>query len=372
MIVHRGVRTQVRVLSKGISGPLLSSPRNKYFNLLSVRGQPEMHRVQTLLAHLATRAQLQSTGHGDGDAGGQQRNNIDNADVTARGGDCVSAAQAIAQNNVVALIQTSAASSTCLLSPASTGDFDEYRAQVAVVASCSQQVLDSPFQVQAAAAAAAASWIPYLERSHLNCTPAVVQALPDRLPIGLPFEAAGVSSTDDRSALLSQPDALRRGAPGDVVSPRLRDSPFHRVVAGIGVESSYNVLDIADGTKLPADAFLGEFAVGRWDENRENVYTSDIFYQSTQGHTQGQVDGGAEESLNSPPSSSRTVHMGCDLFAPAGTPVHTFFDGEVCLTGHYPGKGDYGFVVVLRHAIGGQQVGQHASDHLQCRGCSQA
>ena len=120
-------------------------------------------------------------------------------------------------------------------------------------------------------------------------------------------------------------------------------SQFRRVVDSIGVESSYNVLDLESGffhSEVQANArdderrtFLGELAVGRWDENRDGLY-----------------DSPAQRA------EQRSIHVGLDLFDCAGTPVKAFADGEVFLTGHYPGKCDYGFIVVLRHVLDGQSV----------------
>jgi 4-aminobutyrate aminotransferase-like enzyme/Ser/Thr protein kinase RdoA (MazF antagonist)/murein DD-endopeptidase MepM/ murein hydrolase activator NlpD len=45
----------------------------------------------------------------------------------------------------------------------------------------------------------------------------------------------------------------------------------------------------------------------------------------------------------------RTRHLGVDLFAPAGTPVHAPLAGEVILAHTYPDPGDYGGLVILRH-----------------------
>ena len=45
----------------------------------------------------------------------------------------------------------------------------------------------------------------------------------------------------------------------------------------------------------------------------------------------------------------RTVHLGVDVFAPAGTPVHAPLAGEVMLVDRRDVRQDYGPVVVLRH-----------------------
>ncbi len=45
----------------------------------------------------------------------------------------------------------------------------------------------------------------------------------------------------------------------------------------------------------------------------------------------------------------RTVHLGVDVFAPAGTPVHAPLDGVVEVATYRDGHLDYGGVVILRH-----------------------
>lgn len=53
----------------------------------------------------------------------------------------------------------------------------------------------------------------------------------------------------------------------------------------------------------------------------------------------------------SPHRERRTVHLGIDLFARAGTPVHAPLDGEVVLVEECTARFDYGGVVVLRHEL---------------------
>jgi len=169
-----------------------------------------------------------------------------------------------------------------------------------LIEKCSVLALDRKYHSEAKRVAQTATWIPYIEKSHYGCSPEAVAALPSTL----------------------------------VVSAQTR-AQFRRVVASIGVETSYNVLNMADGNMIDGTHYMGDFAVGKWDENRENIYNSGFY------------DDGA---------GGRTIHLGCDLFDVAGTPIHAFYDGEVALTGHYPGANDYGFVVILKHVIDGQDV----------------
>ncbi len=47
---------------------------------------------------------------------------------------------------------------------------------------------------------------------------------------------------------------------------------------------------------------------------------------------------------------ARTIHLGLDLYAPAGTPVHSPLPGAVVSVADNGGPGDYGPTVILRHA----------------------
>ncbi|HKN65603.1 MAG TPA: phosphotransferase, partial [Gemmatimonadaceae bacterium] len=70
--------------------------------------------------------------------------------------------------------------------------------------------------------------------------------------------------------------------------------------------------------------------IGRYDEPRL-LYTAPFF-------------GGTD-----PASEWRTIHIGLDLFAPAGTPVHAPMDGIVHAFADNAVPQDYGPVIVLRH-----------------------
>ncbi|MBZ0328677.1 MAG: aminotransferase class III-fold pyridoxal phosphate-dependent enzyme [Altibacter sp.] len=55
---------------------------------------------------------------------------------------------------------------------------------------------------------------------------------------------------------------------------------------------------------------------------------------------------------NSGPES-RTYHLGIDFWLPAGTPVHTLFDGEVVTATNDAGYKEYGGLVILKHLADG-------------------
>ena len=86
-----------------------------------------------------------------------------------------------------------------------------------------------------------------------------------------------------------------------------------------------------DQIKALMDEAQAELAIGHYCENRD-VYQGDAF------------------SIDSP--SRRTVHLGVDLFAPAGTPVYAAHDGTVELFNDNNVHLDYGPVIILRHETG--------------------
>jgi murein DD-endopeptidase MepM/ murein hydrolase activator NlpD len=79
-----------------------------------------------------------------------------------------------------------------------------------------------------------------------------------------------------------------------------------------------------------------EWGIGRYDEDRANMYKSAVFDDTNL------VDGYA---------GTRTIHLGVDIGAPAGTKVYAFSDGVVHSAGYNEGFGDYGFVVVIEHRM---------------------
>ncbi len=72
----------------------------------------------------------------------------------------------------------------------------------------------------------------------------------------------------------------------------------------------------------------------------------------------------AGEDAGSP--GARTVHMGLDLFAPAGEPVHSPLPGVVVSVADNAGRLDYGPTVVVRHATSGGTAFHTLYGHLSC------
>ena len=82
--------------------------------------------------------------------------------------------------------------------------------------------------------------------------------------------------------------------------------------------------------------------IGQYDEARY-IYTSPAF-----------------KTGDGPTDETRTVHLGIDLFAEAGTPIHAPLDGKVVAFNDNNALQDYGPVIVLEHEVttvdGGQQT----------------
>jgi murein DD-endopeptidase MepM/ murein hydrolase activator NlpD len=77
--------------------------------------------------------------------------------------------------------------------------------------------------------------------------------------------------------------------------------------------------------------------IGRYDEDRVNMYISELFEDTTNDI----------ESF----AGLRTIHMGIDLDAAVGTPVYAFTSGVVHAVGKNEALGDYGNVIVIAHDL---------------------
>ncbi|MEM7201692.1 MAG: aminotransferase class III-fold pyridoxal phosphate-dependent enzyme [Planctomycetota bacterium] len=118
--------------------------------------------------------------------------------------------------------------------------------------------------------------------------------------------------------------------------------PDPRTARTLVLDLSVGSLEIGPCDRVSVDALTrriearlreagAELGLGRYDEARV-LYASDGFA----------ADG--EER-----SAPRTVHLGVDLFAPAGTPVLAPFDGEVWSVADNDAPLDYGPTLILQH-----------------------
>ena len=86
-----------------------------------------------------------------------------------------------------------------------------------------------------------------------------------------------------------------------------------------------------------SDANTFPFTVGKYDEQRKNVYETDLFHDFS-----NEIDGFSGE---------RDLHVGIDLGGPVGTKVYAVADGVIHSVGYNAAPGDYGYVIVIEHSI---------------------
>jgi 4-aminobutyrate aminotransferase-like enzyme/Ser/Thr protein kinase RdoA (MazF antagonist) len=134
--------------------------------------------------------------------------------------------------------------------------------------------------------------------------------------------------------------ASHAGAAAPLLNRDLREAPC--VVFDLSAGSKFLGADPrASETHNLAEAIFREMkkanaavGIGRYDEARL-LYTSPLF--------------GTGEN---PAGERRTVHLGIDLFASPGTPVHSPLDGIVHAAANNTAPLDYGPLVIIRHATG--------------------
>jgi murein DD-endopeptidase MepM/ murein hydrolase activator NlpD len=107
---------------------------------------------------------------------------------------------------------------------------------------------------------------------------------------------------------------------------------FHPVIV---LPPGYEVYDLTQ-TRPSEPAFSG-FGIGRYNEKRSHLYTNDLFKKTETG-------------------TSRDIHMGLDIGAPAGTPIYAFYEGQVFMKALHLAPGDYGPTLLTVHQLGGQSL----------------
>ena len=101
---------------------------------------------------------------------------------------------------------------------------------------------------------------------------------------------------------------------------------YHPVV---DLPNEYEVRDFTGGNYTPSRF---EYDIGRYDELRPGMYSTDLF------------------------SDGRFLHIGIDIGAPVGTPCMAFDQGEISHFGYNPADGDYGYVVITKHLVGDKPI----------------
>ena len=94
-------------------------------------------------------------------------------------------------------------------------------------------------------------------------------------------------------------------------------------VVDMPANSPFFDFSIGKITDVMADATTG---IGKYNERRQDVY-SDFFH------------------------GERNIHVGVDLFMPAGTTVKAFSKGEIFMTAYNSALGDYGYTIICKHKL---------------------
>jgi peptidoglycan LD-endopeptidase LytH len=100
---------------------------------------------------------------------------------------------------------------------------------------------------------------------------------------------------------------------------------FHPVVK---LPAKYEVFDFTKGYDA-ARTRASEFGVGKYNEKRVGMYEHELF------------------------EGERNIHLGIDIAAPVGTPVHAFADGEIFRFNFNSTPGDYGYTIITKHLLDG-------------------
>jgi 4-aminobutyrate aminotransferase-like enzyme/Ser/Thr protein kinase RdoA (MazF antagonist) len=138
--------------------------------------------------------------------------------------------------------------------------------------------------------------------------------------------------------------AKRRQADGafaPVMGFPLKDTPktvFDLSIGTLLVGNPETVENTAGFARILFDEMTGrgvEIGIGRYDEARI-IYTAESFRPAGRPFAEG-----------------RTVHLGIDVFAAAGSPVYAPYDGIVKFAQDNAGRQDYGPTVILEHAAEG-------------------
>jgi peptidoglycan LD-endopeptidase LytH len=108
------------------------------------------------------------------------------------------------------------------------------------------------------------------------------------------------------------------------------DEKFHPVIQ---LPAQYEVYDLTSGYN-PNRTLSGPFGIGKYNERRVGMYTDKELFAG----------------------DHRDIHIGIDIAAPVGTPIHAFYDGEIFLFGINSAEGDYGPTLITQHSIKGRTL----------------
>lgn len=105
--------------------------------------------------------------------------------------------------------------------------------------------------------------------------------------------------------------------------------------------SDYNFAKVMDHPDDPSEFYVFDFTkgydaefirkqgwgIGRYDERRSNMYDTKLF------------------------NNERNLHIGIDIWAPAGESVYSFWDGKVIYMQNNDNPGDYGPTIVVKYEL---------------------
>lgn len=92
------------------------------------------------------------------------------------------------------------------------------------------------------------------------------------------------------------------------------------------------VLDLSRGYDPVSIKRKTKWGIGRYNEKRPDMYTAPQY------------------------ENRRNIHMGIDIWADAGDPVFSFYDGVVVYKQDNKSKGDYGPTIVTKHVLNGIEL----------------
>ncbi len=96
----------------------------------------------------------------------------------------------------------------------------------------------------------------------------------------------------------------------------------------IDLPAGHEVYDFTQGYD-PKRSMKSEFGVGRFNEVRKNMYTTELF------------------------KGERNIHMGIDIAAPVNHPIKSFYEGTLFMKAYNGAAGDYGYTLIIEHEFDG-------------------
>lgn len=101
---------------------------------------------------------------------------------------------------------------------------------------------------------------------------------------------------------------------------------FARVMNYPDDPDDFYVFDLSEGY-TPEAMDTKEWGIGKYNEKRSNMYTTPLF------------------------GGKRNIHMGIDIWAAAGEPVFSFYNGVVSYIQNNNKEGDYGPTIVVKYQL---------------------